>query len=103
MNDDFGEERANLQQIIAGLQSRLESIAIVLSRSGLDEVSLRVALAVEDQFAQGHTGGRVQRLAKIQLLIRNAVERATQGQVQWDAWSPNSCGPAPTKPVGGVF
>jgi hypothetical protein len=100
MDDD---ERINLQHQISDLTRRVENMSVALTQGGLDEVSLRVALAVEDQFAVGHPGGRLQRLAKIQLLIRHAVLLATRGQDRWDAWTPGSCGPAPTKPVGGEY
>lgn len=98
MSDDFGEERANYRQMIAALRNRIESMAVALTEKGLDDVSLKVALAIEDQFAQGHSGGRTMRLAKIQIMIRNAVCMATQGQVAWDAWHPGSCGPEPKHP-----
>ena len=100
-DSDFGEERANYRQIIATQQNRIERLAVALTETGLNEISLRVALAVEDQFAKDHPGGRSQRLAKIQVMIREAVRAATQGETYWNAWSPNSCGPAPMKPITG--
>ena len=99
-DDDWGEERANYRQIIATQQNRIERMVVALTDTGLDDISLRVALAVEDQFAQNHPGGRIQRLAKIQVIIRSAVQRATQGDAAWNAWSPDSCGLAPDKPRG---
>jgi hypothetical protein len=40
-----------------------------------DSIALRTAHAIEDLFAQHHEGGRTQRLAKMQVLIRDAMNR----------------------------
>lgn len=39
----------------------------------LDRLSLETAKLIEDQFAQHHKGGRTQRLAIIQTLVRTAI------------------------------
>ena len=101
MTDEEAENVANLRQTLAYQANRIEHMAVALTRSGLDNISLKVALAVEDEFAKGQQG-RTQRLAKVQVLIRSAVEYATRGEVAWNTWSPGSCGPAPQKPVGNI-
>lgn len=98
---DHWDEEGYTRQALAAARNRIERLVTPLTRSGLNDVSLRVALAVEDLFAQDHRGGRTQRLAKVQILIRSAIEMATQGEADWNAWHPNSCGPAPEKPMTG--
>jgi hypothetical protein len=97
-DEDFGEERANFQQIIATQQRRIERLVTPLTENGLNEVSLRVAHAIEDVFAQG-CSGRTQRLAMIQIIIRETVREATQGEKKWDAWQPGVCLRKPDRPA----
>lgn len=98
MNDeDFGEERANLHQRIDALERQVENMTVRLSDGGLNALSLRVAHLVEDQFAQHHPGGRTQRLAKIQIIIREALREIATGEKRWDAWQPGRLGSAPDK------
>lgn len=96
-DEDFGEERANLHKRIGALETQVEKMTVRLSDGGLNVLSLRVAHLVEDQFAQHHPGGRTQRLAKIQVIIREALREIATGEKQWDAWQPGSFGPAPDK------
>lgn len=100
MTIESWDDEGYVRNALADALNRIEAMKVALTEDGLDRISLRVALAVEDQFAQHHPGGRTQRLAKIQVLIRSAVQGATQGQVAWDAWHPGSCGPVPREPTG---
>lgn len=91
-------EIMNLRHEVSDLRRRVENMAVALTDNGLNDISLRVALAVEDQFAMSHPGGRTQRLAKIQLLVRHAVVLATRGQDRWDdKLSKHPLRPAPKK------
>lgn len=98
-DDYFGEERSNLHQRINAAERRVENMQVRLSDSGLDTLSLRCAELVEDQFAQHHRGGRTQRLAKVQLIIREALREIATGERAWDAWYPGSVGHEPRAPV----
>jgi hypothetical protein len=99
-DNDFGEERANCRQRIESLEARVEKLLVPLSEGGLNTLSLSVARLVDDEFAKHHEGGRTQRLAKIQVIVREAIREATTGERAWDAWSPGSPAPAPSEPAG---
>lgn len=96
--DELLNEKFAYQREVNDLRRRIEKMAVALTAHGLDAISLRVAHLVEDQFAQHHSGGRTQRLAKIQMIIRAAIQDATLGERPWDTWEPGSCSPAPEKP-----
>jgi len=86
--EDFSEERANLHQRIGELEIRVQKMTIRLTEDGLDMLSLRAAEIIEDQFAQHHVGGRTQRLAKVQMIVREALREIATGERAWDAWRP---------------
>lgn len=100
-DDDFGEERANLRQRIGELETQVEKMTVRLSDDDLNTLSLRCAHVIEDQFVQSHAS-RAQRLAKVQLIVREILRELATGKTRWDAWQPGSFGPAPSEPeVGG--
>jgi hypothetical protein len=41
-----------------------------------DSITLDTAITIEDLFAQHHVGGRTQRLAKIQVAVKLAIEKS---------------------------
>lgn len=45
-------EIMNLRHEVSDLRRRVENMAVALTDNGLNDISLRVALAVEDQFAE---------------------------------------------------
>jgi hypothetical protein len=55
---------------------------MVITRGGVDTVALEIAQRIEDLFAQHHPGGVVQRRAKAQVLIGNAIREALTGTKQ---------------------
>lgn len=84
------EERSGYQQRIAALETRIEKMTIGRTDAGLNVLSLQAATQIEDQFAMHHPGGRNQRLAKCQLIIREAMREIIQGEKDWRSWTPNT-------------
>ncbi len=84
------EENTNLRQHIDTLKQRHELMVKPRTEEGLNALALRVALLIEDEYAKGHQGGRPQRLAKMQVIAREAIREALTGERKWDAWTPNS-------------
>lgn len=82
-----GEERANLHQRIGALEIENKQMRRHRSDDGLDAISLQVAQQIEDIFAAGHVGGRSQRLARVQIAVRETVRVALQGSEYWRARS----------------
>jgi hypothetical protein len=82
-----GEERANLHQRIGALEIENEQMRRHRSDDGLNAISLQVARKIEDIFAEGHAGGRSQRLARVQIAVRETVRVALQGSEYWRASS----------------
>lgn len=78
-----GEERANLHQRIGQLKAQIERMELSRHEAGLDDIALNVAHQVEDLFAQHHNGGRTQRLARIQLIVREAMRANLKGETDW--------------------
>ena len=97
---DFDEERANLYQLIAAADARIEQMLIWRDESELNNLSLRVAHLIEDEYAKHHDGGRSQRIAKTQLIVREAVRECLIGSRQWDAWQPGKFVAPPRYPEG---
>lgn len=95
-----GEERANLYQKIGTLKIQNEAMRLPRTDAGLDAVSLQAARHIEDIFAEGHRGGRSQRLAKVQIVIRETVRTALVGGAHWRSGSDLQ---NETKPSEGAF
>lgn len=89
------EENMNLRQHIDTLKQRHELMVKPRTEEGINALALRVALLIEDEYAKGHQGGRSQRLAKMQVIAREAIREALTGERKWDAWTPNSSRFAP--------
>jgi hypothetical protein len=96
--EELGEAYANAVQRIGELEGLVNNMQVALGEGSLDEKALEVARQIEDLFVQSHPGGRSQRLAKIQVLVRETVRVATTGQRRWDAWRPGGVGPEPREP-----
>lgn len=79
-----------LQQEVASLRVRLDTMEKHRTEDGLNALALRVALLIEDEYAKSHRGGRTQRLAKSQVIAREAIREALIGERKWDAWWPKS-------------
>ena len=94
MTDEEGEERANLYQRINALESLVSKMTKHRTNGGLNQLSLSAAYLVEDQFAGGHDS-RSQRLAKVQIIIREAIRETLTGERKWDAWRPDTSRFAP--------
>lgn len=88
MSDMDGEERANLHQRIAELENQAARMTKAHTDGGLNSIALDVAILIEDLFAQHHDGGRTQRLARMQIIIREAMRANLTGRVSWEY--PNS-------------
>lgn len=97
MTDNFGEERQQLHQRIAMAEIRAERMERAHTDGGLNQIALDVALSIEDLFAQHHAGGRTQRLARMQIVIREAMRANLKGETHWQY--PNSVRNA-SKPEG---
>ena len=79
----FAEECANLRQRIGELEKKVERIELPHTEAGLNKISLDVATKIEDLFSQHNEGGRTQRLARIQLQIREAMRANLHGEPDW--------------------
>lgn len=78
-----------LRQRIGELEQQVKNMQVVLDEESLNVVSLKTAEAIEDLFIE-HRGGRTQRLAHLQIMIRETIRMATTGQHAWNAWNPSS-------------
>lgn len=87
MSDDQDEYTSDLMQQISSLKGRISKMASYRSDGSLNSHSLEVAQKIEDLFAQHHAGGRIQRLAKIQILVREAIREALTGERDWKSSS----------------
>lgn len=83
--DDWDEQRAYFHQQVGDLQARVDRMTRAFTDEGLNSIALDVALAVEDLFAQHHDGGRTQRLAKMQVIVREAMRANLSGRTDWRA------------------
>lgn len=81
---DMDDDYANMQQRINELESLLDRMQLSRLEGGLNTIALEVAQQVEDLFAQHHEGGRGQRLARVQVTIREAMRANLTGKVKWD-------------------
>lgn len=81
--DRIDEERANLHQRIGELEGLVARMEVAHTEDGLNAISLKCAEHVEDLFAQHHRGGRTQRLARMQLIIREAMRTNLSGKTDW--------------------
>lgn len=81
--DDFGEERANYMQRIGALEKRVEEMLIRRSEDGMTDVSVNIALTIEDMFARGGRT-RKERLIDVIILIRTAMRQMLEGEKKWN-------------------
>lgn len=95
-NEDQEDYITGLRQNVNSLKRQCDSMQEKRGENGLNQLSLIVAGLVEDQFAMSHAGGRAQRQAKIQVIIREAMRDMLTGERQCNAWYPGSCLPPPT-------
>lgn len=86
--DDDGEHLSNLYQRINALEGQVSKMTLPRSEGGLNELSLRVATLIEDVLIQSHES-RSQRLAKMQIIVREAIREALIGERKWNAWTPH--------------
>lgn len=89
-NERLNETLLNLRMETARLRTRLNTMEKHRTEEGLNALALRVALLIEDEYAKSHRGGRTQRLAKMQVITREAIREALLGERKWDAWWPKS-------------
>lgn len=87
-DDDSAERFSNLAQRLGDALRLVETMKVTRSPGGMDSASLDAARAIEDMFAQHFPGGRTQRLARIQVTIRDCLERMLSGEVAWRAQEP---------------
>lgn len=80
-------ERADLHQRIGQLETENAAMRRPRTDEGLNAVSLQSAQKIEDLFAEGHIGGRTQRLAKVQVVVRETIRTALHGAAHWNAFS----------------
>lgn len=85
-----GEAIGNYIQRIGELEQKVKVMTVSRTEGGMDTASLHVARLVEDEYAKHHDGGRTQRLAKTQVIIREAMREMLTGERAWNAWRPNS-------------
>ncbi len=90
------ETVSNYIQRIGELERQVRIMTVAQTDVGMNTAALKVAHLVEDEYAKHHDGGRSQRLAKTQVIIREAMREMLTGERAWDAWSPTSLGPPPT-------
>ncbi len=95
---DLGATITNLQQEVARLDRIVGIMLKHRTDDGLNTLALRVATLIEDEYAKGHRGGRVQRLAKTQVIAREAIREALVGERRWDAWRPGTNTNTPLRP-----
>lgn len=89
-NERLNETLLNLRMEASSLRTRLDTMEKHRTEEGLNALALRVALLIEDEYAKSHRGGRTQRLAKSQVIAREAIREALIGERKWDAWWPKS-------------
>lgn len=82
-DEDFGEERANLHQRIGALETENKNMRLLRTEAGMDEAALDAAREIEDLFVRSQ-GGRSQRLANIQLVIRRVLQIMLEGKPEWN-------------------
>ena len=75
-----------LHQKIGALEKQVSLMQVHRDDGELNACSLSVAQLIEDQFAMHHVGGRAQRLAKCQIIVREAFREMLIGERDWRAW-----------------
>lgn len=95
------DEEGYVRQRLNDAERRIEKMTVPLTETGLNDLSLSVAKLIEDEFVKPHVGGRAQRLAKVQIIVREALREAVSGERAWDSWHPRSCCAPPSKPETG--
>lgn len=100
MTDDgwVGEERQQLHQRIDALERENATMKMMRTDGGLNRAALDAALRIEDLFCQDHIGGRTQRLARVQILVRETMRMMLTGS---EIWSAGTDLRNATTPVGG--
>lgn len=84
------EDVSNYIQRIGELERKVTVMTVSRTDTGMNAAALRVAQLVEDEYAKHHDGGRSQRLAKTQIIIREAMREMLIGEPAWNAWRPSS-------------
>ena len=100
MLTDADETIMALHQQISDLEKKVRLMQVGREDGSLDSCSLSVAELIEDQFAKHHPGGRGQRLAKCQVIVREAFREMLVGERKFDAWREWKQSFAPTIETG---
>ncbi len=83
---DTDETITALYQQIGALEKKVRLMQVGRDDGDLNACALSVARLIEDQFAMHHPGGQPQRLAKCQIIVREAVREILTGERDWRAW-----------------
>lgn len=94
--DDMGETISNYIQRIGELEQKVKAMTVNRTDAGMNAAALRVAQLVEDEYAKHHDGGRIMRLAKTMVEIREAMREMLVGERKWDAWRAGFSGSWPS-------
>lgn len=77
--DDWRESAETYHDRLGHAEERIKHMEVYRSPNGIEELALRTAIKIEDEFARGWPGGCTQRRAVVQIRVREALEAILLG------------------------
>ena len=83
--DESDDGYTALHQAVGEAEVRVSKMEKLRSNDGMNQEGLDIAHAVEDLIYKGVYHGRDGFIAKVQIMVRNALQEQAQGFVDWDS------------------